>query len=226
MSLPEHASKRRKNSIGFTSCQSPNLVRPEETSPLAYGRKTESGLQNDEPGNLEDTMRVTYTHHDPMTTFPEPSSTIPNATQTQQRVLEGVNAPTMLGFGTETEAPRHLLPPEPSVPWSDLMKFTPVDLVGLSESSVPDVPLSDYASTIPVQQMHEESSRVLSQRIGQESSVCSRASPLSHQTGPNAASIDQRSERSAAIKSSRLSTSVPTTSLSSSHRDQIGRAHV
>lgn len=165
-------------------------------------------------------MRVTYTHHDPMTTFPEPSSTIPNATQTQQRVLEGVNAPTMLGFGTETEAPRHLLPPEPSVPWSDLMKFTPVDLVGLSESSVPDVPLSDYASTIPVQQMHEESSRVLSQRIGQESSVCSRASPLSHQTGPNAASIDQRSERSAAIKSSRLSTSVPTTSLSSSHRDQ------
>lgn len=81
------------------------------------------------PWNLEGSIRDEYMRHDPRAMFPEPSSTIPNATMTQRRILEGVAAPVMLGLDSEAEMPRHMLPPEASAPFSDVLRLSPTDHV-------------------------------------------------------------------------------------------------
>ncbi|OAL50828.1 hypothetical protein IQ07DRAFT_439335 [Pyrenochaeta sp. DS3sAY3a] len=72
---------------------------------------------------LEGIVRDNYTNNDPMILFPEPSSTIPNATLTQQRVLERITAPANLSGETEANAARIEQSPVPSLPWSEMMKF-------------------------------------------------------------------------------------------------------
>ncbi|KAF1924459.1 uncharacterized protein M421DRAFT_279268 [Didymella exigua CBS 183.55] len=69
---------------------------------------------------LEGTMRETYAQHSPNPMFPEPSSTVPNATLTQQRVLEGVLAPALLG--SNVDAGRSPFQPDASIPWSEYLK--------------------------------------------------------------------------------------------------------
>lgn len=129
VSLPEHPNKRRKT-------ESPGQL-----------------VNDHEPANfqeaiwqLEGTMRNDYAGHEPVM-FGEPSSTIPNATMTQQRVLEAVNGPVMLGQESETGELRHHLPPEPSVPWSDLMRFTPAEESEQTESPYREPPPHASLST-------------------------------------------------------------------------------
>lgn len=69
---------------------------------------------------LEGTIRDAYAQHNPNAMFPEPSSTVPNATLTQQRVLEGVLAPALLG--SELDAGRTSFHPDASIPWSEYLK--------------------------------------------------------------------------------------------------------
>lgn len=69
---------------------------------------------------LQGTMREAYAQHDPNAMFPEPSSTVPNATLTQQRVMEGVLAPALLGSDVDSE--RTPFQPEASIPWSEYLK--------------------------------------------------------------------------------------------------------
>ncbi|KAH8731239.1 hypothetical protein GQ44DRAFT_699558 [Phaeosphaeriaceae sp. PMI808] len=64
-----------------------------------------------------------------MALFPAPSSTVPNATLTQQRLLQGLAATEFMGIDFDAEPPPHCLIREPSVPWSDIMKFSPVENV-------------------------------------------------------------------------------------------------
>lgn len=122
VSLPEHPNKRRKT---------------ESPGQLVNGH----GPANFDEAvwQLEGTMRNEYADHEPIM-FGEPSSTIPNATMTQQRVLEAVNAPVMLGQEPETGELRHHLPPEPSVPWSDLMRFIPAEETEQTESPCRESP--------------------------------------------------------------------------------------
>lgn len=54
----------------------------------------------------------------------EPSSTVPNATMTQQRVLETVVAPNLLGLNSDRDLPVYR-PPEGSFPWSEFMQLSP-----------------------------------------------------------------------------------------------------
>lgn len=114
------------------------------------------GLVNlpEEPWNLEGTMRNDYAQHDP-SMFGEPSSTIPNATMTQQRVLEVVKAPAMLGQESETGGPCYQPPPDPSPPWSDLMKFTPSGTNEQAESSAREPP-PGTSSGAPVVAMQKD----------------------------------------------------------------------
>lgn len=161
VSLPEYPTKRRKVSIDQGSGHAPNLpttdtpnfpghdenMKPPFSSLFTGG--LESQVANAAPRHdlgpsieatwdLQGTMRENYAHHDPMAMFPEPSSTVPNATLTQQRLLEGVSAPMMLGLGSQSPAPRRILPPEPSIPWSDDLKFTPTEVIAQEESSNED----------------------------------------------------------------------------------------
>ena len=69
---------------------------------------------------LEGTMREVYAQQNPNAMFPEPSSTVPNATLTQQRVLEGILGPALLG--SEVDTGRTSFHPDASIPWSEYLK--------------------------------------------------------------------------------------------------------
>jgi hypothetical protein len=69
---------------------------------------------------LDGTLQDDYAAHEPMAMFPEPSSTVPNATYTQQRLLEEVMNPAFLGIEPEADAPPYQ-PAKSSVPWSDFL---------------------------------------------------------------------------------------------------------
>jgi hypothetical protein len=79
-----------------------------------------TGATNGSYWKLEGTMRDAYAQHNPNELFPEPSSTVPNATLTQQRILQGVLAPALLGSDEDVGgAP---FQPDASIPWSEYLK--------------------------------------------------------------------------------------------------------
>ncbi|KAH9865349.1 hypothetical protein J1614_008932 [Plenodomus biglobosus] len=165
----EHPSKRRKTSAAPNLIQIPWAASPTQNGPVTYSKRSKSTFSSPLPiepiyaatetgplplheaiWNLEGTMRESYAHHDPLAMFPEPSSTVANATQTQLHIMEGVRAPVMLGVSSEVDVPRNLLPPEPSVPWSDIMKLTPGEPLYQSESSIQEGSTSDSTSATPI----------------------------------------------------------------------------
>lgn len=81
---------------------------------------------------LEGTMRDAYVEHDPNSMFPDASSTVPNATLTQQRVMNGILAPAFLGSDVDTE--RAPFQPDASIPWSEYLR-SPTDTAEHPESS-------------------------------------------------------------------------------------------
>lgn len=92
---------------------------------------------------LEGTMREAYAQHNPNTLFPEPSSTVPNATLTQQRVLEGVVAPALLG--SEIDGGRTPFQPDASIPWSEYLK-SPLNTGEQPKSSAQHSRMSQHTS--------------------------------------------------------------------------------
>lgn len=67
-------------------------------------------------------MQAAFAQQEPLAMFPEPSSTVPNATATpQRRLLEEVLAPEFLGLRPDPDAPAWQ-PAKSSVPWSDFLK--------------------------------------------------------------------------------------------------------
>lgn len=78
------------------------------------------GATNGSDWMLEGTMRDEYAQHNPNEMFPEPSSTVPNATLTQQRVLDGVLPPALLG--SDTDVGGVSFQPDASIPWSEYLK--------------------------------------------------------------------------------------------------------
>ncbi|KAF2797196.1 hypothetical protein K505DRAFT_372646 [Melanomma pulvis-pyrius CBS 109.77] len=89
------------------------------TGAVHYGN-TDADAVPEKLWNLEGTLRDSYAAHEPMAMFPEPSSTIPNATLTQQRLLDEVMNPAFLGIEPEIDAPPYE-PAKSSVPWSDFL---------------------------------------------------------------------------------------------------------
>ncbi|KAF2471962.1 uncharacterized protein BDR25DRAFT_342015 [Lindgomyces ingoldianus] len=94
---------------------------------------------------IEGTIRANHEAHDPMTLFPETSSTIPNATFTQQRLLDEVISPAFLGLNPEVD----MIPYEPgksSIPWSDYLK-TPLLTPGEGDTEGDSDP--DHTQNLP-----------------------------------------------------------------------------
>jgi hypothetical protein len=207
VSLPEHVSKRMKTlHEDGTGISSP--IGSTKKGPVTYNKEPKStdsspflhlvniGINTDSPVpmydtdlGLEGTMCEGYIQHDPMALFPEPSSTIPNATLTQQRVLEGVLAPALLGVESESDLPPHQRVPDGSVPWSDILRFSPTGTAEQSELSDPRV--RNEPETVPIKESSkrtQESSK--SQRSRRGSSVRLRGSPLRSEVMPE--SIDPK----------------------------------
>jgi hypothetical protein len=137
-------------------------------------------LAFDKLWDLPGSLRQDYMLHDPNLMFPEPSSTIPNATFTQQRMLENIVAPPLLGALFEADAPPYQPPPEASVPWSDIMKFSPV---GTAEQSDPvNSRAEPDLDLVPPQQSPEWAKESLTlQRSRRSSSVHLVGSPMRHE---------------------------------------------
>jgi hypothetical protein len=203
VSLPEHIAKKRRTSTEIHSSRLP----PTDSSkrgPVTYGKgsksifssslahlannETELPAANNSPEHaleaflgLEGTIRADYGEHDPMALFPEPSSTVPNATFTQQRVLEGVVAPVMIGLDSDAyvDGPHDQVPPKASVPWSDMMNFSPVEAGEQSEPFDPQSELPPLPPLPPLPEPTQDS--IISQRSRRASSVRARGSPLQHE---------------------------------------------
>jgi hypothetical protein len=199
VSLPDHGIKRRKTCAEASPHKS-LFPASSKKAPITYGKLSKVGpnspfrhipnhesvleatqncteLAFDKIWDLPGTLREDYMQHDPNAMFPEPSSTIPNATLTQQRILEKVVAPPLLGTNSESDAPPYQPPPEPSVPWSDIMKFSSA---GTPEQSDPANPRAEpEAASATLQQSPEQTKELLaSQRSRRGSSVRTTDSPL------------------------------------------------
>ncbi|KAJ4353276.1 uncharacterized protein N0V89_005003 [Didymosphaeria variabile] len=136
ISLPGHASK--------TSLDGAVALSPaRDILPTTYDeRSPEQALHNnihlggipERPWESQGTMQDNWEHHEPMGLFAQTvSSTIPNATATQEQLLAEVLAPDFLEVEPEPDpaAPKYE-PAKSSVPWSEYLK---------SSSRAPEVPL-------------------------------------------------------------------------------------
>jgi type II secretory pathway pseudopilin PulG len=200
VSLPEHPTKRRKTAADVSPRNSHNCSSPKKEVPVTYGKRSKSVFpssptfadsareqsSNNALGvdvapseeaiwNLEGTTHDEFARHEPAM-FPEPSSTVPNATMTQQHVLDVINAPTMLGQDSDTVRPRFVPPPEPSVPLSDIWKFTQAEAADIESSD--RAPAPDLPSATPLRTSQTNLELSVSQRSRRDSSVRPRESPL------------------------------------------------
>lgn len=118
---------------------------------------------------LDGTMREAYALHNPNAMFPEPSSTVPNATMTQQRVLEGVLAPVLLG--SDTDVGGTPFQPDASIPWSEYLK-SPTNTGEQPGSSAQEPHISgDMSATTPQTLPYVESQQLQVRQSRQASSM-------------------------------------------------------
>ncbi|KAI4610543.1 uncharacterized protein J4E87_010797 [Alternaria ethzedia] len=205
VSLPEHPNKKRKTTADPSPLKPFNDVSAKK-GPVTYGKapksifgsspsfnappvgRADATLESTQevPWLPEGTMRDNYALHEPAM-FPEPSSTVPNATMTQQHILDVVNAPLTIGQEIDSEQPRYIPPPEPSIPWSDLMKFTPADATEQTESSDRDPPSNDPPSATPVRTSQGGYEYSASQRSRRGSGGPLKGSPLRNELSRNGA---------------------------------------
>jgi hypothetical protein len=145
MSLPEPEDKRTSLSDGAILCaysgvggSNAPVTHAKTASTIATTSLTnlaERAGSNPTPEELEPTLegnwmpdgtlRHDYVQHNPFELFPEASSTIPNATLTQQRIMDALAAPVSSRIGNEADQCR--FQPEPSIPWSEFMMTSPED---------------------------------------------------------------------------------------------------
>lgn len=143
LDAPEDNHQKRKAPAEFDSYGTCNGHAASKQLPITYSKRAKGGFNmsledpqydrnlvdrtsqpadqhNQTNWGLEDTMCEAYAQHNPNAMFPEPSSTVPNATLTQQRVLEGVLAPALLGSEVDVEGVS--FHPDASIPWSEYLK--------------------------------------------------------------------------------------------------------
>jgi hypothetical protein len=155
---------------------SPTFADPADDHPRHAAAGTNMAPSNEVTWGLEGTMRDNYAHHEPAM-FPEPSSTVPNATQTQQRVLDAVNVPAMLGLNSEIDTP-HYQPAFDSIPCSDILKFTPAEAGEHTESSAREQTAPGLQSATPSRTSKKDPDLFASQGSRPNSSVHPKDSPL------------------------------------------------
>jgi len=218
-----HGSSTKKDPITYGENfklifpSSPAFNVPGQNHPVEHAANYGFVPTQDGVWNLQGTMRDQYARHE-SAMFPEPSSTVPNATMTQQHVLDVVNAAPMLGQESEMGGPCYYPPPEPSIPWSDLMKFTPAEATEQTESSDHDLPPGfPYSTPLVTQQKDDGVSP--SQRSRRASSVRLKGSPLRNVVAPVELNITQQESASLKVGSETMS-DMPPTARPGSHRQE------
>jgi hypothetical protein len=197
VSLPDHPSKRRKTFADASPHKSSSIGSPRKDR-VTYGKRSktivaslsgtifangssahaahdDANPANEKGWELPGTIHANWIQHEPNGLFPDPSSTIPNATMTQQRVLERVNALALLGAESDVDVPPYEPPAEPSIPWSDLLRFTPT---GTGEQSDPHEPQAEAEPVAHSPYLSEQAQKSLSQRSRLSSSVRLGGSPF------------------------------------------------
>jgi hypothetical protein len=169
---------------------------------------------------LEGTMRDNYARHEPAM-FPEPSSTVPNATQTQQRVLDAVNAPAMLGLNSETDTPRYQ-PPFDSIPCSDILKFTPAEAGELTESSAREQTAPGLQFATPSRTSIKDPDLFASQGSRRNSSVHPKDSPLKYEVLHPEGETKEQKASPVEVTLSAISEAPPTASAKSPYSQKGG----
>lgn len=137
VSLPDQPSKQRRTSLDGPSARSSADCSSKQRPLFTYGKSQfnslfleqlgddptgkQTGSPIDKPWSLHESIDEEWRHHEPMTMFPEASSTIPDATATQQLLLGEVLAPAFLGIEPEPDIVQYE-PVKSSVPWSEYLK--------------------------------------------------------------------------------------------------------
>ncbi|KAF1834235.1 hypothetical protein BDW02DRAFT_569248 [Decorospora gaudefroyi] len=198
VSLPEHVSKRRKTAADAEPHNSLAIGSPKRKCAATYGKSPKHVFHNSPTStapvenhlgdhakevdlapskaagwNLEGTMRNDYADHEPAMSH-EPSSTVPNATMTQQRVLDVVNAPAMLDHESAAGGPRFIPPHD--VRFSDV--FMSTEAAEQTESPSRELPPTDSPSPIPLWPSTKNPEVPASQRSVQDSFIHLSGSPL------------------------------------------------
>ena len=137
VSLPEPGSDIMRLPDGATPCSFLGLGGRDASEMTATNfpvklaeERTASNpiLQELEPAReaswmLEGTLRHEYVQHEPVQLFPDASSTVPNATLTQQRIIDTAGQISELENGLN----KNYYQPQPSIPWSDYLTTSPAD---------------------------------------------------------------------------------------------------
>lgn len=148
-------------------------------------------------------MRQEYNQHEPMALFPEPSSTIANATQTQQRLFAGLSGPGLLGSDPDSVASQLQHHPQPSVPWSELLNLSPAGAgeqcdsnQRSKEASENHVPVSGRTQDTPISQIVQQGNpaqpegspwghEVVSKHLEENTPLSRTAGPSKNVQSPN-----------------------------------------
>ncbi|ORY11872.1 hypothetical protein BCR34DRAFT_600995 [Clohesyomyces aquaticus] len=164
----------------------------EEHTPIETGQISDPSYG---AWGLDGTIRANYAEHEPLAMFPETSSTIPNATYTQEKLLDQVMSPTFLGVAPEPDMPPYE-PAQASIPWSEYLRTSPTDAEVRSDQRNAHAQAPDLSQNAPqpitTQPPHSENhddlavsqlpqSPNLSQR-SRRSSVPMKPSPLRGET--------------------------------------------
>lgn len=201
--MPKHDSKRRKTeakpatnsprnsaSQRRTSFESINLSKAGDLSTLqsitANQHHTKpicdgvNGL-TDDLLPLNTTLHADFAHHEPITMFPDPSSTVPNATATQRRILETCAGLGEVTEGTPFEMFQGNLAPDPSLPFSELFRLTPAS--NGDQSELPTGELPSLHSTTPHDILPQEINSQMSPHDRSTLPYASARSPSIHEVG-------------------------------------------
>jgi hypothetical protein len=114
----------------------------------------------------EGTLRHDYIQHEPAQMFPEPSSTVPNATLTQQCIMD---ATAHISRGLENGFDKNHFQPPPSIPWSEYLTTSPADNHNEEPSSDQQRRISEPAPTNRPSQELQKTQEFLTPQLSQQS---------------------------------------------------------
>lgn len=142
VSLPEETSLYANVAPAQSSSRDTIPITYESLQPGTADNQADmqTGHSPEKLWNLQGTLQEDWVHHEPMGLFPQMSSTIPDATATQERLLAEVLEPGFLGVDPEvnSSAPKYE-PHKSSVPWSEYLKSS------CKDSSKPSQPAEQHS---------------------------------------------------------------------------------
>ncbi|KAL1607852.1 hypothetical protein SLS60_002790 [Paraconiothyrium brasiliense] len=197
ISLPGHASKRRKTSLDGVSALSsarddlPSTYEEHFPELALHNTNVHLGGIAERPWNFQGTMQDNWEHHEPMGLFAQTvSSTIPNATATQEQLLAEVLAPEFLEVELEPDPAAPKYEPAKSLPVIERLSNSEATAAGIelqssvrqtaaspssnTKGNLSSVPESEYDLTtigVPLEQYKPRPSRSRSMKLSTDEPI-------------------------------------------------------